>query len=129
MCSTQCQWENQGICDGNGVCTQGDTKPCGDKCGVQVCNNQCQWLACINEGACVAGTIQYGKAAQCNACQQKKCTAQCQWPSLCEVTAESECSPGDEQPCGSGGVKFCAPGGGTGGIHCNWTECYDFNIP
>ena len=126
LCTTECQWANFGICENAGVCAQGDIQPCGDLCGEQVCNNQCQWLACNDQGVCAPGSVQYGSAAGCIQCEQKMCSAKCAWSGGCVTTSESECSAGEEQSCDGGqpGFKVCVPQ--NGGPHCDWTGCIDF---
>ena len=71
---TTCTWTEWigGSCDGEGVCGPGETKPGCDHdingnataCGMQVCNDQCQWGGCelAPGAACLSGM---GSSFQC----------------------------------------------------------------
>jgi hypothetical protein len=107
-CTGNCTWGPWGNCQGEGVCTQGQTKIDGscEKCGQSqyACSNSCYWEydKCINQGACSPG--QNKLEGNCGNCGKKEyeCSGSCSWQYV-GCTNEGVCSPSATKYDGSCG--------------------------
>lgn len=86
-------------------CTPGTERVCGN-CGIQICDEACEWTSCLGEGPCARGALEL-----CGECGQRQCGNDCEWL--------SECNNGDGttfRACRDCGWQFCCPEG-------DWCTC------
>jgi len=112
-CTGACTWGPWELCQGEGVCSPGQSKvegTCGN-CGQQqyTCNASCQWQpsTCLNQGICSPGSSKTeGSCGKCGK-YQYSCSGSCQWvQGAC--TGEGVCSVGQtktEGTCGNCGQQ------------------------
>jgi hypothetical protein len=107
-------WSAWGACSGQGSCTPGATRNCGNG-GTQTCGEDCQW-----GGACAGQRCIGASAEACGNCGTR--TRSCDpstgaWSAWSECVGQRQCAPGSTSDCGVGGRRTCQQ-------DCTWgDEC------
>lgn len=93
-------------------CTDGQTRGCGDTCGMQSCGTDHTWETCSGGGECTVGEVQTDTVV-CGNCgsqaRRRTCGSECAWGDWENVGAcigQGECAPGGTPqqhtvPCGT----------------------------
>jgi hypothetical protein len=106
-CGEDRRWGEFNACSGEGVCTPGMEMACG-RCGVQRCNDACQWDGCGGEGVCDPGATE-----PCGNCGTRACNGACQWDAC---GGQGVCAPGQRRDCNQCGEQGCTN-------RCRWETC------
>ena len=106
-----------GDCEGQGACGPGETQSCGvASSGTQTCSDSCAWGDCLGK-LCPGEYDQH--CGNCNTGYQWRSCNNGVWGAWGPCTGDSECSPGQTQPCGTGGTQTC------GQDTCEWESCVE----
>lgn len=90
VCAEDCSWGGWSDCSGGGICTPGQTQPCGN-CGIMTCGSDYLWGQCQNEGVCSPGQTQ-SQTCNLSGTQSRTCNNYCQWGGWSACSVNCQCA-------------------------------------